>query len=50
MRKTEENATKTRPNERGAEPARVATSEEAKHAADRAIECNREALTELAKW
>ena len=32
------------------EAERTATAEELKHAADRAIERNREALTELAKW
>jgi len=32
------------------EPTRIATDQEVKRAADRAIERNREALKELAKW
>jgi len=35
---------------RNEEPKRIATDEEVKRAADRAIERNREALTELARW
>lgn len=40
------------PRESTKEPelTQVATAEEAKQAADRAIERNREALTELARW
>ena len=51
MRKTDADARTARDNrESGEAPTRVATDEEVRRAADRAIERNREALTELAKW
>ena len=51
MRKTDADTRTTRDRSRTQEePTRFATSDEVERAADRAIERNREALTELAKW